>query len=230
MRRLAKAGTMDKSAPVSCHLRGERQDDAELSLAENVVRIAMHPADQFEAWRGLIENGAGVPDIAALEAVGGGFVRGLRLDHSYRVVGAIAEDVVGTLLPAALRLAADEITRPSVKVRCSLMAWDAPSQPAVCRRGTTNFRQVSASVFTWSPHVTASRASYVALATCRSISRLDVLCLPPQGRTGFYSGAHRFRQIQRRCIDLARRHGLRQSWDKINLRCFNDLRGYHRRR
>lgn len=36
----------------------------------------------------------------------------------------------------------------SVKVRCPLIAWGAPSQPAVCRRGTTNFRQVSASVFT----------------------------------------------------------------------------------
>jgi len=51
MRRLAKAGTMDKAAPVSCHLPSDGQDDTELSLAENVVRIAMHPADQFEAWR-----------------------------------------------------------------------------------------------------------------------------------------------------------------------------------
>ena len=25
----------------------------------------MHPADQFEAWRGLIEKGAGVGEIAA---------------------------------------------------------------------------------------------------------------------------------------------------------------------
>ncbi len=65
MQKLAKAGTMEKAAPVSCHLRSDDQDDAELSLAENVVRVAMHPADQFEAWRGLIDGGASVPDIAA---------------------------------------------------------------------------------------------------------------------------------------------------------------------
>jgi ParB family transcriptional regulator, chromosome partitioning protein len=35
-----------------------------LSLAENVVRIAMHPADQFEAWRGLIHK-TSVSEIAA---------------------------------------------------------------------------------------------------------------------------------------------------------------------
>lgn len=65
MRRLAEAGTMPKTAPVSCHLIDGDQDDAELSLAENVVRSAMHPADQFEAWRGLIDKGATVPEIAA---------------------------------------------------------------------------------------------------------------------------------------------------------------------
>ncbi|TPL14823.1 hypothetical protein FJ945_29850 [Mesorhizobium sp. B2-4-9] len=63
--RLTKLGTMDKGSIVPCHLRGDGQDDAELSLAENVVRVAMHPADQFAAWRGLIDGGASVPAIAA---------------------------------------------------------------------------------------------------------------------------------------------------------------------
>ncbi|WP_095085307.1 ParB/RepB/Spo0J family partition protein [Mesorhizobium sophorae] len=75
MQRLAKAGTMEKAAPVSCHLRSDDQDDAELSLAENVVRIAMHPADQFDAWRGLIDGGASVPDIAARFGVAESTVR-----------------------------------------------------------------------------------------------------------------------------------------------------------
>jgi ParB family chromosome partitioning protein len=34
-------------------------------LAENVVRIAMHPADQFEAFRALVDKGANTADIAA---------------------------------------------------------------------------------------------------------------------------------------------------------------------
>ena len=60
LKRLAKAGTLDKGASVSCQLRGEGPDDTELSLAENVVRVAMHPADQFEAWRALVEKGDSV--------------------------------------------------------------------------------------------------------------------------------------------------------------------------
>jgi ParB family chromosome partitioning protein len=65
LRRLADAGNIGKTAPVSCHLREDGQDDSELSLAENVVRIAMHPAEEFAAWRDLIEKGADVGDIAA---------------------------------------------------------------------------------------------------------------------------------------------------------------------
>jgi ParB family transcriptional regulator, chromosome partitioning protein len=64
LKRLAKAGTLDKGASVSCQLRTEGPDDTELSLAENVVRVAMHPADQFEAWRTLAEKGDSVAEIA----------------------------------------------------------------------------------------------------------------------------------------------------------------------
>jgi ParB family chromosome partitioning protein len=64
LKRLAKAGTLDKGASVSCQLRGEGPDDTELSLAENVVRVAMHPADQFEAWRALVEKGDSAAEIA----------------------------------------------------------------------------------------------------------------------------------------------------------------------
>jgi ParB family transcriptional regulator, chromosome partitioning protein len=75
LRRLAEAGDIGKTAPVSCHLREDGQDDSELSLAENVVRIAMHPADQFAAWRDLIEKGADVGDIAARFGVAESTVR-----------------------------------------------------------------------------------------------------------------------------------------------------------
>lgn len=37
----------------------------EISLAENMVRTPMHPADQFEAWVKLIETGMSAADIAA---------------------------------------------------------------------------------------------------------------------------------------------------------------------
>jgi ParB family chromosome partitioning protein len=38
---------------------------SEISLAENVVRVPMHPADQFEAFRTVIENGSSIADVAA---------------------------------------------------------------------------------------------------------------------------------------------------------------------
>ena len=36
----------------------------ETSLAENVIRTAMHPADQFDAFRSLVDEGMGVEEIA----------------------------------------------------------------------------------------------------------------------------------------------------------------------
>ncbi len=62
---LAKAGTLAKDHPVACTLASDEIDASELSLAENVVRMSMHPADQFEAFRTVIEKGAGIADVAA---------------------------------------------------------------------------------------------------------------------------------------------------------------------
>ena len=64
LQRLVQEGTFQKSTPLACTFAAEDADPAELSLAENVVRVAMHPADQFDAWRELIEKGASVAGIA----------------------------------------------------------------------------------------------------------------------------------------------------------------------
>lgn len=37
---------------------------AEISLAENLVRLSMHPADQFEAFKALADQGKGPEEIA----------------------------------------------------------------------------------------------------------------------------------------------------------------------
>jgi len=62
---LAKDGVIEKDCQIPCMLAEGEIDPAELSLAENVVRAPMHPADQFEAFKGLIEDGASIPDVAA---------------------------------------------------------------------------------------------------------------------------------------------------------------------
>ncbi|MGA0564554.1 ParB/RepB/Spo0J family partition protein [Ancylobacter sp. VNQ12] len=61
----AKRKEIKKTEPIRC-LLDTTNDPHEISLDENVTREAMHPADQFEAFRRLAEErGLGAEDIAA---------------------------------------------------------------------------------------------------------------------------------------------------------------------
>jgi len=61
---LAREKKIAADYPVPCHaLDGE--DAAEISLAENEMRLPMHPADQFEAFKKLADDGKGPEEIAA---------------------------------------------------------------------------------------------------------------------------------------------------------------------
>jgi ParB family chromosome partitioning protein len=62
---LAEGGTISGDAPVPCRVIPGSADATEISLTENVVRAPMHPADQFEAFRELIDGGSTPADIAA---------------------------------------------------------------------------------------------------------------------------------------------------------------------
>lgn len=63
LRQLWNEGKLPSDYAVPCQI-AEAGQAAELSLAENVVRQAMHPADQFEAWSALAEQGLTAADIA----------------------------------------------------------------------------------------------------------------------------------------------------------------------
>ena len=65
LKTLAADGVLDAAHPVPCLVVDGDAPSAELSLAENVVRIAMHPADQVAAFRDLAESGSTVSSIAA---------------------------------------------------------------------------------------------------------------------------------------------------------------------
>ena len=65
MHELAADGAIDADRPVPCQIRSGDVEPAELSLAENVVRVAMHPADQVVAFSKLVQAGQPVPSIAA---------------------------------------------------------------------------------------------------------------------------------------------------------------------
>lgn len=98
----AKDKEIKKDHPLPCVIN-EKDDPVDISLAENVIREAMHPADQFEAFRTLAEErGLGVEDIAARYGVTIQTVRQrLRL-------GAIAPGLMAAYREEALTL--DQLT------------------------------------------------------------------------------------------------------------------------
>lgn len=65
LQKLANDKAVAATLAVPCRIVEPDINGGELSLAENVVRMPMHPADQFEAFRDLAENGASIADVAA---------------------------------------------------------------------------------------------------------------------------------------------------------------------
>jgi ParB family transcriptional regulator, chromosome partitioning protein len=64
LRLMAKQKKIDADFPVPCNpLDGDNA--AEISLAENEIRQAMHPADRFDAFKALADQGMSDEDIAA---------------------------------------------------------------------------------------------------------------------------------------------------------------------
>ncbi len=64
MQALAAEGALDEDHPVPCRMIGAIVAAEEVSLAENSVRAAMHPADQVEAFRRLADAGSTAAAIA----------------------------------------------------------------------------------------------------------------------------------------------------------------------
>ena len=62
---LADDGAVAPDHPVPCHVVTDDDNAAELSLVENTVRAAMHPADQVEAFAHIAADGGTVAEIAA---------------------------------------------------------------------------------------------------------------------------------------------------------------------
>ena len=80
---LAREGAIASDFPVPCRVIENGVSDTELSLAENTVRVAMHPADQVQAFGALALAGATVADIAARFGVSERIVeQRLRLGHA----------------------------------------------------------------------------------------------------------------------------------------------------
>ena len=96
LERLVKQKRLAKTGPVPCIVRdpGTEISAEEDSLAENVQRVALHPLDQFRAFKVLRDQGAGEEEIAARFFVPPAVVKQrLRLASvSGKLLGIYAED------------------------------------------------------------------------------------------------------------------------------------------
>jgi ParB family transcriptional regulator, chromosome partitioning protein len=63
LQKLAAERVIDADYKVPCKIE-QPEDAVESSLAENTIRAAMHPADEFVAMASLIDDGATVEDVA----------------------------------------------------------------------------------------------------------------------------------------------------------------------
>ncbi len=65
MQALVEENVLNADHPVPCQVREGDAGSGEVSLAENVMRIAMHPADQVVAFTKLAQSGQSVSSVAA---------------------------------------------------------------------------------------------------------------------------------------------------------------------
>lgn len=71
---LVKQKAMKANDRIPCHVL-DAEDAQEISLAENMLRLPMHPADQYEAFRMLTDAGKGPEEVAARFGTSAAIVR-----------------------------------------------------------------------------------------------------------------------------------------------------------
>ena len=133
LKRLAKEKLVPKDYAVPCNVL-DTEDGAEISLAENVIRQAMHPADQFEAFASLAEQGSNAEQIAIRFGVTAAHVRKmLRLAAvSPRVMAAYRDSTMTLDQLMAFTVTSDHTAQERV--------WESPFEhdPADIRRALSD--------------------------------------------------------------------------------------------
>ena len=116
LRDLASEGVLETDHPVPCRVIVNGAADSELSLAENVVRVAMHPADQVQAFGALAGDGASVADIAARFGVSERIVeQRLRLGNAApEILDAYRADAIDLETLKAFAVTADQARQMAV--------------------------------------------------------------------------------------------------------------------
>lgn len=113
LRLLAKAGNIEKNAPIPCRVIAGDDNAAELSLAENIVRQDMAAHEELEAFQKLVDAGEGPEAIAARFGVSANHVaRRLKLARvSPRLLEALKREDATLDQLAALACTDDHATQ-----------------------------------------------------------------------------------------------------------------------
>lgn len=122
---LADAGKIEADHAVPCQVLDGAADATEISLAENSVREPMHPADEFEAFRALVDGGMSETDVAARFGVTEAVVsRRLKLAHvSTKVMAAYRSDDLSLAQVMAFAVSDDHAAQE--RVFANLSEWNS---------------------------------------------------------------------------------------------------------
>jgi ParB family chromosome partitioning protein len=123
-------GKLPECFLVPCQIVTE-EHALEMSLAENTVRLAMHPADQFEAFAALIDQGQSAADVAQRFGVEENLVlKRMKLAHvAPDLLQEYRED--GLTLECLMAFTVTDDHRRQLKVFESLQGWQKDDARAI---------------------------------------------------------------------------------------------------
>jgi ParB family transcriptional regulator, chromosome partitioning protein len=127
---LQAEGKLPQDFAVPCQIVTE-EHALEMSLAENTVRMAMHPADQYEAFAALIEQGESAADVAHRFGIDESLV--LKRMKLARVAPQLLEEYrnEGMTLECLIAYTITDDHRRQMKVFKSLQDWQKEDPSAI---------------------------------------------------------------------------------------------------
>jgi ParB family chromosome partitioning protein len=130
IRSLQSEGKLPHDFAVPCQVVTE-EHALEMSLAENSVRLAMHPADQFQAFAELIDNGQTAADVASRFGVEESLVH--KRMKLARVAPALLQEYRddGMTLECLMAFTVTDDLRRQLKVFKSLQDWQKDDPSAI---------------------------------------------------------------------------------------------------
>ncbi len=125
LQELASEGDIPTDHPIPCIVATADTPAEEISLAENVVRLAMHPADQVSAFSRLLDAGASVTEVATRFGVSQRLVKQrMRLGNAApEIIQAFRDDRIDMETLQAFSLTTDHTRQMAVWEQLSGLSY-----------------------------------------------------------------------------------------------------------